>query len=157
MATFVQHPAVTSGKLPYFIMIVPHIRSNDGGPPNAIRTMMKNWPLERKPHIVTNSGFGSFALLTEIAQWGGTATLLIANKCEKLDTFLSYNLPLNHWRACINSQGIIFSAQCKTVELASGATAIGKKFVISNSFTAQGYHLNLVNVSVSASGTYNKK
>ena len=133
MATFVEHPAIGSSKLPYFIMIVPHIRPNDGGPPSAIRTLMKNWSLPRKPHIVADSGFGSFALLTEIAQWGGIATLSIAsNKCEKLDTFLSYNLPLNHWRACINSQGIIFSAQCKTVELTNGTHAIGKKFVISN-------------------------
>ena len=105
---------------------------------------MKNWSLPRKLHIVTDSGFDSFALLTEIAQWERIATLSIAsNKCEKLDAFLSYNLLSNHWRACINSQGIIFSAQCKTVELTNGTHAIGKKFVISNAFVAQSYYLNL--------------
>lgn len=138
MATYVQHPTIGSGKLPYFIMLVPHLKPNDGGGVNAIRIMMKNWPLETKPHIVADSGFGSFTLLKEIAQWGGVATLSIpTNECQKLNLLLSYNLPLNSWRACINNEGIIFSAQCKTIETASGGTTVGKKFVISNAFKAQ--------------------
>ena len=135
MATYVEHPTIPNGKLPYFMMLVPHLKPNDGGGANAICTVIKVWPLERKPHIVADSGFGSFSLLTEIAEWGGTATLSIpTNECQKLDVLLSYNLPLNHWRAVINAKGFIFSISKKTVENASGGESIGKKCVVSNAF-----------------------
>ena len=154
MATYVPHPANTAGKLPYFIVIVPHLRPNDGGGPQAVRKMMQEWPLTRsKPHVVVDSGFGSFGLMQDIIAWGGAATMsLPSNECQQLNTLLSYNLPLDHWRACINAQGIIFSAQKKTVETASGSTAIGLKFVISNAFTAD--VLPTVNISITAAGEY---
>jgi hypothetical protein len=153
MATYVAHPTISSGKLPYFIMLVPHLKPNDGGGANAVRSMMKNWPLEKKPHIVADSGFGSFPLLTEIAEWGGTATLSIpTNECQKLDVLLSYNLPLNHWRAIINEKGFIFSVSKKTVENASGGESIGKKCVISNAFKADILPSTSINISLVITG-----
>ena len=137
MATYVSHSVLTNGKLPYFLILVPHLKPNDGGGVNAIHIMMKNWSFERKPHIVADSGFGSFSLLAEITQWGGTATLsLPINECQRLNLLLGYNLPVGYWRACINSQGVIFSAQCKEIDTLSGSTGITKKFVISSAFKA---------------------
>lgn len=146
-ATLLAHPALTSGKLPYYIDIVPHLRPNDGGGINskyfntclaaaAIKIVMDHYPPEwRKPVVVADRGYGTFALLDAIAAWGGTATLSLGTKeCKNLHVPLSYNLPLNAWRMCMNAKGYIFSAQCKFVENANGTTSIGKKFIISNAF-----------------------
>ncbi len=68
---------------------------------------------------------------------------MATNECQKLDAIMSWNLPMNCWRACINADGVIFSCQCKVVETASGGSAIGKKFVISNAFTATPLQLTI--------------
>jgi hypothetical protein len=135
MATYLAHPSKPGEKLPFFVELIPHLRPNDGGPAAAIRIAMQRWRFPTKPHIVADSGFGSFPLLKEIARWGGVATLSIpSNECQKLDSFLTFNLPVGKWRACVDNSGIIFSAQVKTVETASQGQAIGKKFIVSNAF-----------------------
>ena len=74
-ATFVSHPSSNQRKLPFFIDTVLHLKPNDGGPEEAVRIMMKKWRFSNKPHIIADSGFGSFSLLQDISNWGGVATL----------------------------------------------------------------------------------
>ena len=118
----------------------------------ATQVMMKNWPNSLpKPHVVADSGYGSFSLLAEIAQWEGYATMSIpSNECQKLSNLLGYNLPLDHWRVCIKNK-VIFSAQHKLVDAASGESVMAKKYVISNAFKAE-LTASTVNVNVTTSG-----
>ncbi len=90
-----------------------------------------------------------------IAAWGGYATLsLPSNECKGLNAILGYNLPLNHWRACKNDAGYIFSAQCKSVENANGSTSVGKKYVVSNAFDATVLSSDSINLLHGANGKY---
>ncbi len=139
VATFVEHPVKTKQKIPYFVQFIPHLKPNDGGTTFATQVFMRNWSAEmKKPHIVADAGFGSFQLMEEITKWGGTATMSIAtNECKQLDVLMGWNLPKDHWRACINGNGVIFSIQKIEVENGSGGASLAKKMVISNAFTAQ--------------------
>jgi len=115
--------------------------------------LMNWWPNSRsKPHLVMDSGYGSFGLMDAIANWGGVATIsLPSNECQGLHSILSYNLPLNHWRALVNDKGYVFSVQCKLVENATGSTSIAKKYVLSNAFKA--VFLNSTTVNLLGSNT----
>ena len=51
MATYVSHPVLTNGKLPYFLILVPHLKPNDGEV-NAIHIMMKIGLLKENPTLL---------------------------------------------------------------------------------------------------------
>jgi hypothetical protein len=40
-AIYVPYPSKLESKLPYFIEVVPHLKPNDGGGPEAVHIMMK--------------------------------------------------------------------------------------------------------------------
>ncbi len=73
--TYVAYPGTMSGKLPFFVFFMPHLRPNDGGGLfflvlliniefAAVQKLMNWWPSSKpKPHIVADAGYGSFALL----------------------------------------------------------------------------------------------
>jgi hypothetical protein len=54
MATFVEHSSNSTGKLPYFVELIPHLTLNDGGGLKAVKWLMKNWKFDNKLHIVTD-------------------------------------------------------------------------------------------------------
>jgi len=146
-ATYVVHPSSDNRKLPFFLDIVPHLKPNDDSLDKALRIMMERWRFAMKPHIVADSGFGSFGMLDAITKWEGTATLSMPiNECQGLDSLLSYNLPVNNWRACTNDKGFILSAQCKAVDNASGGKSIARKFVLTNAFKCQFEVFGTVNI-----------
>jgi hypothetical protein len=64
----------------------------------------------------------------------GVATMSIpSNETKVLDEIITYNFPLNKWRAYIRN-GIIFSTQIRKTENSNHTTSITKKYVISNAF-----------------------
>jgi len=147
MATFVEHPSILNQKLPYFIELVPHLKPNDGGGAYAVEIMMKRWRFANKPHIVTDSGFGSFPLIKKIIQWGGFATMSIpSGETQNLTPFIAHNLPLNRWRACINEQGIILAIRTQHIESENGSTSIGRKCVITNAYKAISIPMGIVDM-----------
>ena len=153
--TFVNHPASISLKLPFFLHLIPHLEPNDGGGEEAVRIMMKQWKFSTKPHIVADSGFGSFKLLQNIITWGATATLSIpTNESDKLAPFMAYNLPVGHWRACINTEKIIFSVECKQVDAIHGGTSITHKYIITNAFNCNVKPFGIVNITETPSSIF---
>ena len=58
--------------------------------------------LEKKPHIIADSAFGSLSLLKDIERWGGHATLSFSILKESwLWNSLCHAVPINHWRAAV--------------------------------------------------------
>jgi hypothetical protein len=72
---------------------------------------LKRWICEEKPHWVLDAAFGSDKLLTDIAKWGGTATMSMAvSNLPWLWNVLSRNTLTNTWRAAVNSGGWVVSS-----------------------------------------------
>lgn len=127
--------------------------------------MMKRWRFPTKPHIIADSGFGSFPLLTAIAEWGGTTTLSIPkNETNGLATFLSYNLPIGNWRACVDGKNIIFSVQCKKGkgdhnekeinENTNPRSSITYKYIITNAFKCIPTNYGVININENPNSKY---
>lgn len=155
MATYVAHPASNTSKLPYFVEFIPHLKLNDGGGATAVIKMLQRWRFTTMPHIVADSGFGSIPLLKQISDFGAVGTLSIPiNEIDKLNYILSYNLPLNRWRTCVNSEGIICSIQCKMFDNVNGSSSIGKKYVISNAFNCEKLNFGTINIGDNNEGMY---
>lgn len=146
-ATFVNHPSSVSRKLPFFVDIVPHLEPNDGGPPMALQIMMQQWRFDIKPHIVADSGFGSFVMLNHIISWGTVATLSVpTNESNNLAPFLSYNLPVGNWRACMNEKGVVFSVECKSVTNSNGGNSIAHKYIVTNAFKCKPISFGVIDI-----------
>mmetsp|Transcript_17206 Transcript_17206/g.23916 ORF Transcript_17206/g.23916 Transcript_17206/m.23916 type:complete len:125 (+) Transcript_17206:182-556(+) len=60
---------------------------------------MQHWPYDSKPHLCADSAFGSFELMKDIVDWGGKATMSVAQEPQWLWKVLSYSVPPGHWRA----------------------------------------------------------
>jgi hypothetical protein len=69
---------------------------------------------------------------------------LLSNKCQKLNLLFAYNFLVNYWRIYIKN-GIIFSVQCKTIELVDKRVGIEKNYVISSIFKANSLISNNIN------------
>jgi hypothetical protein len=110
VTTPVEDPTSQKEKLPYIIDIVPHLRNGDNVPSDIIRSFMKHWTREPKPHIIGDSLFGSFDLMKEINKWGSGGTFSMQGKFGSyLWEVLSANLPPNTWRTAQNDKGWLVS------------------------------------------------
>lgn len=151
-ATEVDHPTIPNKKLPFFIDIEPHIKREDGTFDTAARKIVERWSFSTPMHAVLDSGFGSFSLLDFIASKGGTATMSIgSNDAGYLGSMLSYNLPVEKWRAALNDKGYIISTQRKAIEK-HGTFGMTQKTIISNAYTAQTMQYGMLNLDDSVEG-----
>lgn len=73
-------------------------------------SLIFSWRFDEKPHIVTDSAFGSLQLFDEVEKWGGRLTSSISiNKESWLWSLMGKNMPHHAWRAAISSKGVIAS------------------------------------------------
>lgn len=92
---------------------------------------INRWPDISKPHIVTDSAFGSFKLAKEIQEWGGNITSSMPKERPKwLWNVLSHNVPTKHWRSAINEEGIMIS-----YHIYEDSGKFSQKQIISTAFT----------------------
>jgi hypothetical protein len=82
VTTPIEDPTSQKEKLPYIVDIVPYLRNGDNVPSDIIRTFMKHWGRERKPHIIGDSLFSSFDLMKEINEWGSGGTFSMQGKFD---------------------------------------------------------------------------
>ena len=102
--------------LPIIVDFMPHLVVGDISPFEAMRKLMKNWSFEgMKPHIVTDSVFGSFPLMEEVVANGFTwKTALGTDSAIELGQVLSYNLAAGRWRCGVKEDLVINCSMKKT-------------------------------------------
>ena len=108
---YVEHPAKREKGLPFVISILPHLTVGDTSPHGVVRTFMKQWLCQNKPHWVADAAFGSEIMLKEVEEWGGSATFSMSiSTMNWMWNVLSANSPTGTWRAAMNEKGWIASS-----------------------------------------------
>jgi hypothetical protein len=97
---------------------------------------MNWWNYENKPHIVADSTFGSFDLMREVTQWGGSRTFNIFPSIETdLWKLMGMFLQKDWWKAAQNSSGmIISSSKLEPMRCSSASNQIVQKNLLVSGF-----------------------
>lgn len=117
--------------LPIIVDIIPHLKASDTNPQAVVKKVMENWKFQGpKPHIITDSAFGSFELMKEVSEKGFYWTSSIpSDNNNPLWQVLSHNLATGSWRAAMKDNVI---ASCSVITSKKGKFVY--KHVISNAF-----------------------